>query len=92
MTDDNDNHNDNHNNNNTMDNEYIDVSVAQDGGVQKKILEAAPEGAKGPPSIGNDVEAHYTGTYVASYCVVLCCVALHCIVLYHTSRVLGFLL
>lgn len=44
------------------DNDYIDVSVAQDGGVQKKILQAAPEGARGPPPNGNEVEAHYTGT------------------------------
>ncbi len=43
------------------DNEYIDVSIAQDGGVQKKIIEAAPEGALGPPPNGNEVEAHYTG-------------------------------
>lgn len=43
------------------DNEFIDVSIAQDGGVQKKILEAAPEGALGPPPNGNEVEAHYTG-------------------------------
>ena len=42
--------------------EFIDVSIAQDGGVQKKILEAAPEGALGPPPNGNEVEAHYTGT------------------------------
>jgi len=47
------------------DNEFIDVSVAQDGGVQKKILEAAPEGALGPPLSGNDVQAHYTGTLVS---------------------------
>lgn len=47
------------------DNEFIDVSVAQDGGVQKKILEAAPEGALGPPPNGNEVEAHYTGTLVS---------------------------
>ena len=43
------------------DNEFIDVSVAQDGGVQKKILQAAPEGALGPPPNGNEVQAHYTG-------------------------------
>ena len=45
------------------DNEFIDVSVAQDGGVEKKILEAAPEGALGPPPNGNEVEAHYTGAF-----------------------------
>mmetsp|Transcript_35783 Transcript_35783/g.83281 ORF Transcript_35783/g.83281 Transcript_35783/m.83281 type:complete len:496 (-) Transcript_35783:397-1884(-) len=49
----------------TDDSEYVDVSVAQDGGVLKKILAAAPEGAKGPPPDGNEVEAHYTGTLVS---------------------------
>jgi len=47
------------------DESFIDVSVAQDGGVQKKILTAAPEGAQGPPPNGNEVEAHYTGTLVS---------------------------
>ena len=42
--------------------EWIDVSVAQDKGVQKKILQAALEGARGPPPHGNEVTAHYTGT------------------------------
>jgi peptidylprolyl isomerase len=42
--------------------EWIDVSVAQDKGVQKKILQAAAEGARGPPPHGNEVTAHYTGT------------------------------
>jgi len=42
--------------------EWIDVSVAQDGGVQKKIIKVAPEGSSGPPPDGNEVEAHYTGT------------------------------
>jgi hypothetical protein len=32
--------------------EWIDVSVAQDGGVMKKILKEAPEGASGPPPNG----------------------------------------
>eukprot|EP00536_Pseudo-nitzschia_multiseries_P018607 jgi/Psemu1/248839/estExt_Genewise1.C_27570002 len=45
--------------------EYIDVSVAQEGGVLKKIVEEAPEGARGPPPNGNEVEAHYTGTLVS---------------------------
>lgn len=45
------------------DESFIDVSVAQDGGVQKKILTAAPEGAQGPPPNGNEVEAHYTGEF-----------------------------
>jgi hypothetical protein len=40
---------------------FIDVSLAQDGGIMKKILKEAPEGASGPPPIGNQVEAHYTG-------------------------------
>jgi len=44
------------------DNEYVDVSVAQDGGIMKKILMEAPEGARGPPPSGNEVSAHYTGT------------------------------
>ena len=39
----------------------IDVSVAQDGGIMKTIIEAAPEGALGPPPIGTEVTAHYTG-------------------------------
>jgi peptidylprolyl isomerase len=41
---------------------FVDVSVAQDGGVMKKILVAAPEGARGPPPNGSQVTAHYTGT------------------------------
>ena len=50
--------------NENPDNEdFIDVSVAQDGGVMKKILEAAPDGAEGPPPNGMEVEAHYTGRY-----------------------------
>ena len=48
---------------NNDDESFIDVSVAQDGGVQKKILTAAAEGARGPPPNGNEVEAHYTGTF-----------------------------
>jgi phosphopantothenoylcysteine synthetase/decarboxylase len=38
--------------------EWIDVSVAQDGGVMKKITEEAPEGASGPPPAFNEVTAH----------------------------------
>ena len=41
--------------------EWIDVSHALDGGVLKKILQAAPEGAAGPPPDGSKVESHYTG-------------------------------
>ena len=40
----------------------IDVSIAQDGGIMKTILEAAPEGALGPPPPGCEVSAHYVGT------------------------------
>ena len=43
-------------------NDLIDVSIAQDGGVKKRILQKAPEGAKGPPPNGYEVTAHYTGT------------------------------
>jgi hypothetical protein len=32
--------------------ELIDVSVAQDGGIMKRIIQAAPEGAAGPPPKG----------------------------------------
>jgi len=42
------------------DGEWLDVSG--DGGIMKKILEAAPEGAEGPPPSGYKVRAHYTGT------------------------------
>jgi len=42
--------------------EPMDVSVAQDGGVMKTILEEAPVGAEGPPPKGTVVTAHYTGT------------------------------
>jgi len=41
---------------------WIDVSIKQDGGILKKILQEAPEGAEGPPPDGNEVSAHYTGT------------------------------
>jgi peptidylprolyl isomerase len=41
---------------------WIDVSKAQDGGVKKKILREAPDGATGPPPDGYEVTAHYTGT------------------------------
>eukprot|EP00571_Detonula_confervacea_P009889 CAMPEP_0172300764 /NCGR_PEP_ID=MMETSP1058-20130122/2781_1 /TAXON_ID=83371 /ORGANISM="Detonula confervacea, Strain CCMP 353" /LENGTH=486 /DNA_ID=CAMNT_0013010649 /DNA_START=57 /DNA_END=1517 /DNA_ORIENTATION=+ len=40
----------------------IDVTTAQDGGIMKTIIEAAPEGAAGPPFAGSEVTAHYTGT------------------------------
>ena len=42
----------------------MDVSVAQDGGVKKKILQAAPDDAQGPPPNGYEVAAHYTGRLV----------------------------
>lgn len=41
------------------DESWIDISG--DGGVMKKVLEAAPEGATVPES-GSEVRAHYTGT------------------------------
>eukprot|EP00591_Stephanopyxis_turris_P011980 CAMPEP_0195516902 /NCGR_PEP_ID=MMETSP0794_2-20130614/9033_1 /TAXON_ID=515487 /ORGANISM="Stephanopyxis turris, Strain CCMP 815" /LENGTH=486 /DNA_ID=CAMNT_0040645613 /DNA_START=32 /DNA_END=1492 /DNA_ORIENTATION=- len=44
------------------DSEAIDVTIAQDGGIMKKITRAAPEGAAGPPPSGTVVTAHYTGT------------------------------
>ena len=40
----------------------VDVSYDQDGGVMKTILEAAPEGALGPPPPGCEISAHYVGT------------------------------
>ncbi len=43
--------------------EYVDVSIAQDGGVLKKILQAPPEDADGPPPQGTVVTAHYTGKF-----------------------------
>lgn len=41
---------------------YVDVTTAQDGGIMKKILKEADEGALGPPPKGTIVTAHYTGT------------------------------
>ena len=46
----------------TEEGEWIDVSIKQDGGIKKKILQPAPEGAEGPPPNGYEVTAHYTGT------------------------------
>ena len=43
---------------------FIDVSLAQDGGVLKKIIKEAPDSASGPPPNGNEVEAHYTGKFL----------------------------
>lgn len=42
--------------------DLIDVSIAQDGGIMKRIIQEAPEGAQGPPPDGYEVTAHYTGT------------------------------
>ena len=42
--------------------DWVDVSAKQDGGVRKKILQAAPDNAEGPPPPGYEVTAHYTGT------------------------------
>ena len=44
------------------DDEWIDVSIAQDGGVRKKILHPAADDAQGPPPDGFQITAHYTGT------------------------------
>ena len=54
--------------------EPIDVSVAQDGGIMKTILQAAPEGALGPPPNGTEVTAHYTGelTLLLFHCISSC--------------------
>lgn len=38
------------------------IDVSGDGGILKKIITAAPEGAEGPPPKGKEVTAHYTGT------------------------------
>ncbi len=43
-------------------NDLVDVSAAQDGGIMKRVIQAAPEGALGPPPKGMEVSAHYTGT------------------------------
>lgn len=45
--------------------DLIDVSISRDGGIMKKILSKAPEGADGPPPDGTVVTAHYTGTLVS---------------------------
>lgn len=45
-----------------MPDDLVDVSIAQDGGVKKRILTPAPEGARGPPPKGYVVTSHYTGT------------------------------
>lgn len=42
--------------------DLIDVSIAQDGGIMKRVIQPAPEGAKGPPPNGYEVTAHYSGT------------------------------
>ena len=49
----------------TDEQQAIDVSIAQDGGVMKTILEAAPDDALGPPFVGSEITAHYTGTLEA---------------------------
>jgi peptidylprolyl isomerase len=38
------------------------IDISGDGGILKKILVEAPEGAEGPPPSGFVVTAHYTGT------------------------------
>lgn len=42
--------------------DLVDVSISRDGGIMKKIIQEAPEGAAGPPPDGTIVSAHYTGT------------------------------
>jgi peptidylprolyl isomerase len=49
----------------TENEEWKDVSIAKDGGVKKKILAEAPADAEGPPPLGYEVSAHYTGTLKA---------------------------
>eukprot|EP00558_Chaetoceros_sp_UNC1202_P000634 CAMPEP_0197258704 /NCGR_PEP_ID=MMETSP1429-20130617/82934_1 /TAXON_ID=49237 /ORGANISM="Chaetoceros sp., Strain UNC1202" /LENGTH=484 /DNA_ID=CAMNT_0042722869 /DNA_START=41 /DNA_END=1495 /DNA_ORIENTATION=- len=46
----------------SSENSGVDVTVAQDGGILKKILQEAPPNAAGPPPNGYEVTAHYTGT------------------------------
>lgn len=53
--------------------DLIDVSVAQDGGVKKRILKEASEGAKGPPLKGSNVTAHYTGECTVAYAILYFC-------------------
>ena len=50
--------------------EPIDVSVAQDGGIMKTIIQAAPEGALGPPPNGTVVTAHYTGKFAGAALII----------------------
>lgn len=45
-----------------IDEDFVDVSFAKDGGVTKKIVQAAPDDAPGPPPSGHKIKAHYTGT------------------------------
>lgn len=45
-----------------MSSDQIDVSILQDGGVLKRIIQEAPPDAEGPPPNGYEVTAHYTGT------------------------------
>ena len=59
------------------DEDLIDVSVAQDGGVKKRILQEAPEGAEGPPPNGYEVTAHYTGT--CCFCLALAADTMFCV-------------
>jgi hypothetical protein len=55
------------------DNEFIDVSFDKNGGVLKKITQAAPEGALGPPPRGNEIEAHYTGAFAFAFAFAWSC-------------------
>ena len=49
----------------SSDQSQVDVSVAQDGGILKRIIQKAPDDAEGPPPSGYEVTAHYTGTLEA---------------------------
>jgi hypothetical protein len=74
--------------------DLIDVSIAQDGGVKKRILQEAPEGAEGPPPKGYEVTAHYTGKYhsqcyprVVKWLLLLLCVCVGGSRIYTSVRV-----
>lgn len=36
------------------------IDISGDGGILKRVIVEAPEGAKGPPPKGYEVTAHYT--------------------------------
>ncbi len=49
-----------------LDSDPIDVSLVRDGGIMKRVIKAAPDGAAGPPPSGYEVTAHYTGKSIYS--------------------------